>query len=118
MSSLRVAIEELLAPADVRIDGTRPWDVRVRDERFFARVLAEGSLGLGESYMDGWWDCEHFRSRFGCLCGFLSWCLRGTNNFSAELFAGVIWWESSSPSRWPNLDRGFTDQWKIRQQQF
>ena len=58
MSSLRVAIEELLAPADVRIDGARPWDVRVRDERFYARVLAEGSLGLGESYMDGWWDCE------------------------------------------------------------
>ncbi len=58
MSSLRVAIEELLAPADVRIDGARPWDVRVHDERFYARVLAEGSLGLGESYMDGWWDCE------------------------------------------------------------
>jgi cyclopropane-fatty-acyl-phospholipid synthase len=25
---------------------------------FFKRVLQEGSLGLGESYMDGWWDCE------------------------------------------------------------
>ena len=46
MSSLRVAIEELLAPADVHIDGTRPWDVRVHDERFYARVLAEGSLTL------------------------------------------------------------------------
>lgn len=21
------------------------------------RVLSEGSMGLGESYMDGWWDC-------------------------------------------------------------
>ena len=26
--------------------------------RFFARLLAYGSLGLGESYMEGWWDCE------------------------------------------------------------
>ncbi len=25
---------------------------------FFKRVLQEGSLGLGESYMDGWWECE------------------------------------------------------------
>lgn len=24
----------------------------------FKRVLQEGSLGLGESYMDGWWECE------------------------------------------------------------
>lgn len=28
---------------------------------FFSRVLSEGSLGLGESYMDGWWDVEHDR---------------------------------------------------------
>lgn len=25
---------------------------------FFKRVLQKGSLGLGESYMDGWWECE------------------------------------------------------------
>lgn len=24
----------------------------------FGRLLAEGTLGLGESYMDGWWDVE------------------------------------------------------------
>src|SRR5262249_4359716 len=34
-----------------------PWDLQVRDERFYDRVIAEGTLGLGESYMDGWWDC-------------------------------------------------------------
>lgn len=48
----------LLAHADVQLDGDRPWDIQVRDERFFSRVPAEGSMGLGESYMDGWWDCE------------------------------------------------------------
>ena len=46
-------IEELLALADVRVDGDRPWDIQVHEERFYARVLASGSLGLGESYMDG-----------------------------------------------------------------
>jgi cyclopropane-fatty-acyl-phospholipid synthase len=55
---LRDRVQELLAPADVIVDGDRPWDVRVHDDRLFARLLAEGTLGAGESYMDGWWDCE------------------------------------------------------------
>ena len=55
MSALRSRVEELLSLADVRPGGGRPWDPDVEDERFYARVLAQGSLGLGESYMDGWW---------------------------------------------------------------
>jgi len=51
-------VAALLDLADIRINGTRPWDMQVRDERFFERVLAHGSLGAGESYMDGWWDTE------------------------------------------------------------
>lgn len=54
----RQVLQELLNTADVRIDGSRPWDIRVLHERFFDRVLAGGSLALGESYMDGWWECE------------------------------------------------------------
>ena len=54
--SSRSKVEELLATADIRVDGERPWDVHVHEPRFFTRVLAQGSLGLGESYMDGWWD--------------------------------------------------------------
>jgi cyclopropane-fatty-acyl-phospholipid synthase len=42
----------------VTINGPHPWDLQVHDQRFYARVLAGGSLGLGESYMDGWWDCD------------------------------------------------------------
>lgn len=55
MSALRNRVEQLLSLADVHLGGDRPWDPHVRDERFHARVLAQGSLGLGESYMDGWW---------------------------------------------------------------
>lgn len=55
MSALRNRIEQLLSLADVHLEGDRPWDPHVHDERFHARVLAQGSLGLGESYMDGWW---------------------------------------------------------------
>ncbi len=52
----RFRLGQLLADADVRVDGDRPWDMRVHDERLPARVLSGGSLALGESYMDGWWD--------------------------------------------------------------
>ncbi|MGH8322293.1 MAG: hypothetical protein ACRETD_00620, partial [Steroidobacteraceae bacterium] len=53
------AVNELLVGTDIKINGSRPWDIRVHDERFFQRVLGQGTLGAGESYMDGWWDCEH-----------------------------------------------------------
>ncbi len=52
----RERLQTLLGPADVRIGGERASDLQVHDDRFYARVLAQGSLGLGESYMDGWWD--------------------------------------------------------------
>jgi len=52
------ALTEMLAAADVKLNGSRPWDIRVHDERMFQRLLGHGSLGAGESYMDGWWDCE------------------------------------------------------------
>ena len=54
----------LLRAADIEIDGGDPWDLRVHDERFYARVLAHGSLGAGESYMDGWWDVERLDAFF------------------------------------------------------
>ncbi|QZN97437.1 cyclopropane fatty acyl phospholipid synthase [Symbiopectobacterium purcellii] len=51
-------VHALLAIADIKINGSRPFDIRVRNPDFYKRVLREGSLGLGESYMDGWWECE------------------------------------------------------------
>ena len=49
---------ELLGRAGIEINGSAPSDLRIKNPLFFKRVLQEGSLGLGESYMDGWWDCE------------------------------------------------------------
>jgi len=51
-------IEDLLKKADVKINGKRDWDIQVHNELLYNRVLAEGVLGLGEAYMDGWWDCK------------------------------------------------------------
>lgn len=60
MSSARYqnALRHMLAPAHVMLGGNNPWDIQVRDPVFARRVLAQGSLGVGESYMDGQWDCE------------------------------------------------------------
>ena len=55
-SRARARVARLLADADVQLGGHRPFDLHVHDERVFTRVLAHGALGLGESYMDGWWD--------------------------------------------------------------
>jgi len=51
-------VHELLEKADIEINGSRPWDIYINHPGFFKRVLQEGSLGLGESYMDGWWECD------------------------------------------------------------
>ncbi|TSC78809.1 MAG: cyclopropane-fatty-acyl-phospholipid synthase [Candidatus Peregrinibacteria bacterium Gr01-1014_25] len=60
----RKFVEGLLERADIRTDGARPWDMRVHDERVFDRMLADGNLGLGEAYMDGWWDCDDLEEFF------------------------------------------------------
>lgn len=56
MVRLKEKIEELLVNTDVKINGGRDWDIQVHNKNIYRRILADGSLGLGESFMDGWWD--------------------------------------------------------------
>ena len=55
---------ELFSRAGIKVGGNDPWDIIVNNEAFYERVLAWGSLGLGESYMDGWWDCKQLDEFF------------------------------------------------------
>ncbi|HEY8878930.1 MAG TPA: cyclopropane fatty acyl phospholipid synthase [Roseateles sp.] len=57
-------LRELLARADVQINGSRPWDMRVNRPRAFQRILTHWSLGAGEAYVDGDWDCERLDMMF------------------------------------------------------
>jgi len=66
-SHLKALTQDILSQADITVNGDRPWDIKVRDERFYHRVLKDGSLGLGESYMDGWWECEELDTFFARL---------------------------------------------------
>jgi cyclopropane-fatty-acyl-phospholipid synthase len=59
----------LLAQAGVHIGGDAPTDIQVHDDNLYARVFAHGSLGLGEAYMDGWWDCADLPGFFTRVLG-------------------------------------------------
>jgi len=58
MSETQQRITALARKADVFLNGNRPSDPQIKDPRFYNRILADGTLGLGESYMDEWWECE------------------------------------------------------------
>ena len=51
-------ITDLLFKADIRINGDRAWDIQVNNSDVFERIITQGSLGFGEAYMEGWFDCE------------------------------------------------------------
>lgn len=57
VDAIEAELAALLAQADIQVNGSRPWDMRVNDPAVFPRIAMKRSLGLGESYMDGWWDC-------------------------------------------------------------
>lgn len=48
----------MLAAADITVDGPKSRDIRVYDDRFYERMMKDRNLGLGDSYMEGWWDCD------------------------------------------------------------
>ena len=57
-SKAETVVRELLTFAGITINGAQPYDIEVHNNAFYKRVLKDETLGLGESYMDGWWDCE------------------------------------------------------------
>jgi cyclopropane-fatty-acyl-phospholipid synthase len=61
-------IEKLLKGTDIAFNGNNPWDIRVYNANLYERILTQGSLGLGEAYMDGWWDCDQLDELFNKIC--------------------------------------------------
>ncbi len=58
MANAKDEVVKLLSLADIKIGGNRPFDIQVHNEKLYGRVLGNPELGLGESYMDGWWDVQ------------------------------------------------------------
>ena len=51
-------VRQLLTFADISINGARPYDIQVKNNALYSRILKDQALGVGESYMDGWWEVE------------------------------------------------------------
>ena len=89
--SLRQRAAQLLELAGVRINGSGPTDIQVHDEQLYARVFAHGSLGLGEAYMDGWWDADDLAGLFTrLLCSHLDEHLKTLDTLIAHFKARFI----------------------------
>ena len=58
MADFEKIVRRFLDQAEVQINGNCPWDIKVHNSEFYRRAILQGTLGLGESYMDGWWNCE------------------------------------------------------------
>lgn len=84
-STAKAPVEAFLATAGVKLGGSGPADIQVHDGRFFDAVLAHGSLGFGESYMDGWWDCPNLDQLFHKLCTIPKQRSRSTIKFWTKL---------------------------------
>ncbi len=74
----------LLADAGIKINGPDPWDLQILDERTWNRVFAEGTLGLGEAYMDNWWDA-------GDVAEFISRVLKSGVAQKLRITPNLIW---------------------------
>ena len=61
---MKARLAAMLADAGITIDGDQPHDIQVHDERLFARLARKRTIAAGESYVDGWWDCEQLDEMF------------------------------------------------------
>ena len=83
-------LEQLFSCRDIRLNGNRPWDIQVHDQRLAKRILTEGSLGLGESYLDGWWDCEQLDDFFFRILAEKLDCTISCRNIMAAVKARIL----------------------------
>jgi cyclopropane-fatty-acyl-phospholipid synthase len=91
MKSARQIVSQLLACAGITVNGQAPWDIQVHDERFFRRVLRFKNLGLGESYMEGWWDCRRLDVMMHrLLAGGIEEKVRGELRYLVHFLPGLL----------------------------
>jgi cyclopropane-fatty-acyl-phospholipid synthase len=87
----RQIITKLLSDCGIRINGDAPHDILVRNDNFYARALVNGSLGLGESYMDGWWEAQDLDGFiYRLICAQLDERVWSWRNLTAYLTASIF----------------------------
>lgn len=87
-------IRSLLDLAEIQVNGDHPWDIQIHNPKFYDRVVREVELGLGEAYMDGWWDCA-------ALDDFFTRLLKA--NLDTKLKGDWKIWLHLARAKWLNL---------------
>ena len=54
--------------AGITVGGDAPWDITIHDDRFYQRLLRDGTLAFGEAYMEGWWDSPNLDQTIDRVC--------------------------------------------------
>ncbi|MDD2807600.1 MAG: cyclopropane fatty acyl phospholipid synthase [Patescibacteria group bacterium] len=57
-------VQGLLAGAGIKVNGDKSWDIQIKDDRVYQRFLTGNTLGMGETYMAGWWDVKELDKFF------------------------------------------------------
>jgi len=92
-------VTTLLKSVGITVNGYNPWDMQIHDDRVYPMVLREAALGLGESYMNGWWDCEELDKFISLLLqGNLKKYAKRNRVFLAKLLISKIF-NFQSPAR-------------------
>ncbi len=82
---LKDSIQSALAEVDIQINGDRPWDIQVHNQNLYPRIISHGSLGLGEAYVEGWWDCPQLDELFARILRGRLQDRIGSNNLASWL---------------------------------
>jgi len=84
-------LTEMFDHAGVTVNGHQPWDIQVHDDRWYRRAMQEKNLGMGESYMEGWWDCSQIDEMIcRLLRGGLDEKLKGTLRYSIGFIPDIL----------------------------
>ena len=61
-------LEQILNEYGISINGNKPYDIQVHDPRLYKMLFINQSVGAGEGYMKGMWDCERLDELFFRIC--------------------------------------------------
>lgn len=95
ISLLKTGLEDrvasLLDEANIMVNGKNTWDIQIHNEGTFSRVIEHGLLGLGEAYMDGWWEAPRLDEFiFKALCKGLDLRVSQVNTITDALYHRLI----------------------------
>lgn len=96
---MRAKLEAILESANISINGDNPWDMQIHQPECYKRVITQPSLGLGESYMDGWWDCDALDSFFYHLLSKLQLTQIYTTGTLLKAYLKNTFWNHQSKPR-------------------